>query len=374
VTETKILVGYNVPSGEPFYLERLHHIFISGITQWAGKTTALEALISRSRLRAITFLTKQEEQEFKGHELPLYFRQRADWQYVESLISATLKEDQRFNRSFIINATRGCKTLREVWDKLKKAKSDSRSGSFLEGVYTNLDAYMEIVVPQIEKYEFSKELRLKDGLNIMNLKEMTDEMQALVIRSVVEALEKTKNIIVIIPEAWKFIGETKTPVTFVAEKLIRQGASSSVFLWIDSQNIMGVNENIRSQVGIWLLGIQRYEHEVERTIKAIPLEKKPKKTDIMNLKTGEFIICTRRDVRKVYVQPSWLPEEIAIKIAKCEVEPDSPGVQKWKESSNLPREANQGFVQSVLSAEKEEEDWSDVVYEVERVRRMMLVA
>ena len=358
----KILVGYRVPSGEPFYLERHHHLIITGITQWAGKTTALEALISRSGLRAMTFLTKPDEQEFTGHELPVYFRERADWQYVESLISATLREDQRFNRSFIIKATRGCSTLREVWENIRAEKAESRKGSFLEGVYTNLDAYMEIVVPQIERFEFSKDLKLGDGLNVMDLREMSDEMQALVIRSVLEALQKFHDVVVVVPEAWKFIGTTKTPVTYEAEKLIRQKAAGGVYLWPDSQNLMGVDENVRSQVGIWFLGIQRYEHEVERTVRAVPLEKKPRKTDIMNLKTGEFIVCTRKDVEKVYVQPSWLPGEMAVRVARGELEPDSEEVQSLKE--NAPRlEAAKVFKQAV----EVWEDLTDVMKRIEEV-------
>ena len=336
---------------------------ITGITQWAGKTTALEALVSRSGLRAITFLTKPEEQEFSGRGLPLFFKERADWQYVESLISATLREDQKFNRSFIIKASRGCKTLREVWDNIKKSKAAVRDGSFLEGVYTNLDAYMEIVVPQIEKYRFSETLEFGDGLNIMDLREMSDEMQALVIRSVIEYLadSREKDITVIVPEAWKFIGETYTPVQYIVEKTIRQGASSKVYVWIDSQNLSGIAGPVRSQVGIWFLGIQRYEHEVDRTIKAIPLEKKPKKNDIMNLNTGEFIVCTRREVEKIYVQPSWLPAELAVRVAKGELESDSDEVQSFRK--NAPQlKAAQVFKKAV-----ESEDWSDVDKEILRV-------
>jgi hypothetical protein len=362
----KVLVGYRVPSGEPLYLEKLHHIMITGVTQWAGKTTALEALISRSGLRAITFLTKPEEQAFEGHKLPLFFKERSDWQYVESLISATLREDQRFNRSFIIKACRGTKTLREVWAKIKMEKDAAKPGSFVDGVWTNLDAYMEIVCPEIETYEFSDELKLTDGLNVMDLTTMSDEMQALVIRAVLEKLveDRTKDIITVIPEGWKFIGKVYTPVQFIAEKIIRQGASSRVYLWNDSQDISGIQGTIRSQFGIWMLGVQRYEHEVERTLRAIPLEKKPKKSDVMNLKTGEFIVCTRTEVAKVYVQPSWLPDEVAQRIARGEIESDSAEVQMFREAKSgaakvavtLLGALGEGFRQ----AKEKEEDWTPV--------------
>ena len=355
----KLLVGFKVPSGEPFYLERLHHLMCTGITQWAGKTTALDAMIERSGFRAITFLTKPEEQTFTGHDLPLFFRERSDWQYVESLISAALREDQRFNRSFIIKATRGTTTLRDVWDNIKEFKKTARG--FVEGVYTNLDAYMEIVIPQIERYTFSKSLRLEDGLNVMNLQGMSDEMQALVIRAVLEQLLEAgfKDVIVVIPEGWKFIGKTYTPVQFIAEKMIRQGASSKIFLWNDSQDISGIQGAIRSQFGIWMLGVQRYEHEVERTIKAIPLETKPKKSDVMGLETGEFIVCTRKEVEKVYVLPSWLPEEVGAKVATGELAADSDEVQHYKAEYQAEKHpdtlARPGDEQLILTSENEED-------------------
>ena len=373
----KVLVGYRVPSGEPFHLEKMHHMMITGITQWAGKTTALEALISRSGLRAVTFLTKPDEQAFNGTKVPLFFKERSDWQYVESLISATLREDQRFNRSFIIKACRGAKTLREVWANIKREKEEARSGSFVEGVWTNLDAYMEIVVPEIETYEFSHRLELGDGLSYMDLTTMSDETQALVIRAVLEKMldDRVKDIIAVVPEGWKFIGKTYTPVQFVAEKMIRQGASSRVFLWNDSQDISGIQGAIRSQFGLWLLGVQRYEHEVERTIMAIPLEQKPKKADIMNLKTGEFIVCTRREVAKVYVLPSWLPEELGARVAKGELEPDSEEVQKCKVGTQRQTEAssrtidNESPVGVRLPRVPAEEDWADVAEAWREVKR-----
>ena len=47
----KSLLGFQVDSGESVYVG-VHHLAIFGMTQLSGKTTALEALISRSGLRA----------------------------------------------------------------------------------------------------------------------------------------------------------------------------------------------------------------------------------------------------------------------------------------------------------------------------------
>jgi hypothetical protein len=45
-----ILLGFEIGTGKPVYLP-LHHLAIFGITQLSGKTTTLEAVISRSGLK-----------------------------------------------------------------------------------------------------------------------------------------------------------------------------------------------------------------------------------------------------------------------------------------------------------------------------------
>ena len=82
----KILLGFEVDTGEPVYLP-LHHLAIFGMTQLSGKTTTLEALISRSLLKAIAFITKRGEAGFTRYNLVTpYYKPRADWQFVEGLV------------------------------------------------------------------------------------------------------------------------------------------------------------------------------------------------------------------------------------------------------------------------------------------------
>src|SRR5207244_2772979 len=62
---TTIPLGFEVGPGTPVAIP-LKHLAITGQTQEAGKTTALEALITRSKLRALTFVTKRGEGAFTG--------------------------------------------------------------------------------------------------------------------------------------------------------------------------------------------------------------------------------------------------------------------------------------------------------------------
>ena len=75
-----ILLGFEVGTGKPVEI-RLHHLAVFGMTQLSGKTTTLEALIDRSGLRAIAFITKRGESGFTNYRLiPPYYKPRADWQ------------------------------------------------------------------------------------------------------------------------------------------------------------------------------------------------------------------------------------------------------------------------------------------------------
>jgi len=96
-----IHLGYEISSGEPVEIP-LRHLAVTGQTQDSGKTTTLEALISRSELKAIAFVTKRGERSFQTTRtsLPPYFRERADWQFVSSILEATFREKMKFERSW----------------------------------------------------------------------------------------------------------------------------------------------------------------------------------------------------------------------------------------------------------------------------------
>ena len=80
---------------------------VCGQTQEAGKTTTLEGLISRLEgFRAIAFVTKRGEGSFgTARRIQPYFKERADWVFVQSILEATMRERMKFERSWIINAS-----------------------------------------------------------------------------------------------------------------------------------------------------------------------------------------------------------------------------------------------------------------------------
>ena len=320
----KILLGYEVPMGNPVYVKK-SHLIATGITQLSGKTTTEEGLISRSGCKAIVFKTKIGETGFtRGTIIPPYFKEKSDWQYVSSLLEATLKEKLKFERAWIINVCKNADSLLQVKVNIEKRLAEGKLNQLSQNVYTTLLAYFELILPQLTYANFSKVLELREGINIMDLERYSEEIQSLIIRSVLETvLTEHKNVIVVMPEAWKFLPQGRgNPCKWAAESFIRQGATNQNYLWIDSQDMAGVDKTPLKQVSTWILGLQQERNEVIHTLDQIPLPKrqKPKPEEIMTLKRGHFILATPDQTVKVYVRPSWLDEETARQIASGEVD------------------------------------------------------
>ncbi len=315
-----IHLGFEIPSGEPVSIPT-SHIIVTGLTQLSGKTTTLEALITRSGLRAIVFRTKPGERGFsEGTRVAPYFKEKSDWQYVASLLEATLKEKLKFERSWIMNACKGTSSLLEVKRNIEQQLANPKLGGLNRSVYTTLDEYLNLILPQISVTTFSHNLELQPGVNVMDLERLKDELQSLVIRSVLETvLKDLHDTIVVIPEAWKFLPQGRgNPCKETAEQFIRQGATNRNFLWIDSQDVAGVDKTPLKSVSTWILGLQSELNEVRHTLAQMPVAKnlRPSEDEIMRLPIGHFYVCTQEGSRKVYVQPAWLDGNMAQLVAR----------------------------------------------------------
>ena len=322
----QILLGFEVGTAEPVYM-RLHHLAIFGLTQLSGKTTTLEALISRSGLKAIAFIVKRGESGFTKYNLVTpYYKPKANWQFVEGLVNVALGEKVKFEpgmRWAIIKVSKGAKDLREVKaraeEMLEKAKRD-----FQKQLFEKLITYLEIVVPELERWRFSDKLELTEGVNVMDLSEMRTETQHLVIASTIEyAFQNLDHVIVIIPEAWETIPETKmTPVKWVAQQFIRKGAAIGNYMWIDSQDIAGVSKVPLRQCDNWLMGRMKEAHEVERILKQLLGMKVPAE-EIQTLPLGHFYAAIGNEVKKTYVLPVGVPEDVGREVALGKRSPES---------------------------------------------------
>jgi hypothetical protein len=338
--EIKILLGFEVGTGKEVHMS-LHHTVITGMTQLSGKTTTLEAIISRANRRAIAFKTKLGESGFNSYrEIPPLFEERADWQYVSTLLEAVMGEKMKFERPWIMKATQGTKSLREVLENVQALRAEATK-QLPENVYTALEEYLKIVVPQIEKFRFSRTLDLIDGINVMDLTEMTLELQGLVIQSTMEyVINNLHETILIVPEAWEHIPQGRnTPVKLYAETFIRKGAAIGNYLFIDSQDIAGIDKMPLRQCNNWILGRQREGHEVERVREQIG-RKKIDSEEIRSLPLGHFLAILGDDVKKVYVLPARVPAKIGRRVAMGEMTVTDAG--KHMNASSTEEETAQG--------------------------------
>jgi len=325
-----VRLGFAVGSGEPVDLP-IRHMCVTGQTQESGKTTTLEALVARSQVRAITFITKRGEGAFAGgRRLPPYFRQRrADWQYVASLIDATLGEKNKLLRAWLMKVCRTTQTLAEVLDNVREAKKTARG--FSESIYTEIEGYLELVVPQLAELPPAHMLTIGAGLNVMDLSPYRSELQALVIRSVLEHVyDGEQDVVVVIPEAWEFLPEQRgSPVKAAAEMLIRKGAGLRNYMWLDSQDLAGVWKTAVRACPVMLIGVQREANEIKRTLSNIPASiAKPTAAAVAQLGLGQFVACWGKHTIPTYVQPAWLPESHARRIARGEEHVDDAYVQE----------------------------------------------
>ncbi len=324
--KNQIKLGYEIKTAKEIGINP-SHLIVTGITQLSGKTTTLEALIKRSQLKAIIFKTKIGEKSFtEGTEVPPFFRDRSDYEFVKSLIEAYAKEKLFLEKGTLMRLCKGSSSLVDIKKRVDEELAEGNLKGLKEEIHTRLQHYLENLIPQIQYANLSSTLDIREGINIMNLERFSEEAQSLIIQSVADEVLKTmKGVIIVIPEAWKFLPQKyNNPCKRVVESFIRQGATNKNFIWIDSQDMAGVDKIPLKQISTWILGYQSERNEVKHTLDQISLPKKmkPKEEEIMGLKKGHFFLSCYEGVYNVYVQPSWLSDEDAVKIAKGKLDVD----------------------------------------------------
>jgi hypothetical protein len=349
MTSRTVHLGFEVGNGDhtsltpPSFARRveipIRHMAVTGQTQESGKTTTLEALITRSGLAAIAFLTKRGESSFTGAtRVPAYFHERADWQFVEAILESSMKQRMKFERAWIVKACKGAHTLADVQRNVAELQARSKR-SMDQDLYMLLGEYLAKVVPLIRSLPKVDHVGIYGGkLTVMDLVDYPDELQMLVIASTLEWIHKHGgNTITVIPEAWKFIPQGKnTPVKIVAEKLAREGAGLRNYLWIDSQDMAAVDKMMLRACAVWLIGVQREANEIKRALSNMPAGlKKPKADQVATLQLGQFYACFGSEIRKTYVQPAWMDEKAGSAIAAGRLDvhsvtpPKSPTPRQW---------------------------------------------
>jgi hypothetical protein len=369
-------VLYRVPTGEPVDLP-LHHLAAFGVTEYSGKTTLIEAAIMAAQYRGLTFRTKRGELGFEGAtRLPIYFEDKGltHWRNLEGLMSATFNERIEREPGIRYAVQQVCKqpapaeTLQQVFERAQEKQREFKAGTFKEEIFGKLVNYLEEILPQLRRIPYTDRLEMgESGLYMMDLVGLTDEMQNLVIANVLRKIYSDgSNVIVVLPEVSKFLPASQgSPVKWMFNRLISEGRSVGIYMWLDTQNLKGVDKTPLRSVAVRLFGMQPDAYEIKELLRALPGEPLPRPVDIMKLKVGHFFTNFRGRMLEVYVRPYWLPEEVAVRVARGELEPDSEEVQRWKEEAA-------GAKVYPVGTDTEEvfedlEDWSEVERRVREV-------
>ena len=316
----RVHLGFEVGTGEEVSVP-MHHAIVSGVTGLSGKTTAISAMLSRlpDGYRSLVFSTKRGEISFEGaHEAQPFYKATVDWEYVSGVLEAARKERLKFERSWIIKASRGASSLRDVYQNIVVVLEDGKPLRGLdESVWTVLRAYFEKVLPELESQPWAASLDLVQGVNVMRLEHLSEEVQGLVIAaSLEEAHRAMANVVLVIPEAWAYVPQQRgSPVKWAAQHIIRQGRARGIYLFLDSQDVTSIDKGVLKSVDLWILGRQREFNEVRRILDQLPATQKPKPSDVMTLGVGRFYVAAEDWLKLVYVQPQWLGQDQARQVA-----------------------------------------------------------
>jgi hypothetical protein len=371
-----ILLGFEIPSGRRVEIPDEGHAAFFGQTQLSGKTTLIEAITYRApaNVKAVAFITKRGEGSFlTARMIPPYFSEPSNdpeqplWRWVSAILEASQQRKLRFEESWIIRACEDPKMAKsladvhanikvllggegEYYQKTKKKRAHrwihKPVTGINAGVYTSLNAYFQIVMPQLARMPYTKTLSLKPGLNVMDLREYSIEAQGMVIRSVMEHVyENERNTRVIVPEAQDFVPQGRnSPVKMACETMVRKGAALHNFMWLDSQDMAAVEKTMLRAVSILGCGVQGEAHEMNRSIAHLfGAATKLTPRDIGSLKIGQFYLrLAGGDVTKVYVQPAWMDSEVharAIAMGQESVSTARQILRKFKEERESHAEA-----------------------------------
>jgi hypothetical protein len=162
MTTKTIHLGYEVGTGEPVAVP-LAHTFVTGQTQLSGKTTTLRAMVGRSGLRALAFVTKRGER-FDGRRIDPYLPREGEepihWRLVETILASALgQRAMKYERYWLIQAAKGATSLAGVRENVERLLKKAKGGR-TEEAYTLIREYLDLVVPDMV------ELRAADVLDL----------------------------------------------------------------------------------------------------------------------------------------------------------------------------------------------------------------
>lgn len=321
-------LGYEVKTGNVVDVPVTHAV-ISALTG-GGKTEAILRLMKEAEAAGYTILAldvkaKPRDFEGAGREIRPIIRESTEPLLVLRMLEAVAGASLFSKFSTLLDACMDTKNLQEVKQNLDAIYTNKKAWVRKRDDAKVLSYLLGKLLDQIKEGDYAGELQLGPGINVMNISNLPQGVQQLVVDSVFRRLlvGKWKRVILILEEAINFIPQAEaTQFETSARKFIREGRSAELFLWASGQALTEMDIHIRKQMRVWILGPQMEENEAKKFMRQVPM-KGVEPHEIQKLPTGHFICALRRaeeqggqvDVMRVYAQPTWLPDNIALSIA-----------------------------------------------------------
>ena len=324
-------LGFEFKTGEPVDVPVTHSV-VSALTG-GGKTETILRLMHEAEAAGYTVLAldvKAKPRDFEGvgHEIRPYISESTEPLLVLRMLQSVAGANLFSRFSVILDACMDTERLPDVRANFDVIRDNKKAWARKRDDAKVLGYLAGKLLEQVQEGTYAPDIRLTKGqINVMDLSGLPLGVQQLVVDSVFRwLLVRERKVILVLEEAINFIPQMeKVMFETSARKFIREGRSAELWLWASGQALTEMDIHIRKQMRVWILGGQMEENEAAKFMRQVPM-KGVKPEEIQKLPTGHFIAAIRRseeeggkvEVKHVYVQPMWLANDAAIKVAKGE--------------------------------------------------------
>jgi len=316
---------------------------IIGQTQYSGKTTLLKRLAqwaAQLGYKILIFDTKSTEPDYEGFgtTIPVCLRQPNDSFVIIGLLESIFKRKLTQYYATLDRIVEGAKDMNDMIKAAGELEAATKN-SWLKDAARTLQRLLARLRDETTTIKTVPTLQLVDGINRMDIHQLSDEAQWLVVKNCFEdALHVYKGkLIIILDEAYRFIPQGyNTPATRAIMLVTTQGAKTGLFVWIATQFLAVTDKDPLKACAVKFLGTQDQTLEVRHTLDLIPEARgKITRETMMRMKVGHWFLVrkTPSDVKLVYAAPVWLPWNIAVQVAQGAFDPKSDAVQQYSRRS-----------------------------------------
>lgn len=318
---TEVLLGFEKGTAAPVNIGITHSVF-AAITR-AGKSETVKAAVARSKTIRFLILDVKKPRDYAdlGVPVPIYVEDTTEPLMLKRLLESQSHLALKFEFPELLKVCKKASTYPEILDAVTQGL-EAKSHPIVKDKLLVLQHLLTRLVKELQQTPISDKLELTDRINVMDLSDVSKELQQLAVHSTLKTLLKHhENIVVIADEFHRFAPQYgSNPSKDTVTDFIKEGGAKHLWLWVIDQTITGVDKQILKQCWLWVLGKQREVNEAKRTLDQIPFKTGLTDKAIMRLKVGHFIVCTEDFAKVTYVWLPGVPRDLAKQVARGDVD------------------------------------------------------